>query len=60
MHPSRIGLCVRGKFPFFPAPTMGLSTLKLSTVGCQSFYKFQTVGSLFSCSMCFLLYQSSS
>ena len=44
----------------FPAPAAGWSTLKLSTVGCQIFGKFQTAGSLFSCSTFLPLYQSSS
>ena len=60
MHPYRIGLCLERESSIFPTPATGLSTLKLSSVGCQIFEKFQIVGSLFSYSMCFLLYQPSS
>ena len=42
-----------------PDPTAGWLTLKLGTAGCQIFVKFHTAGSLSSCLMCLLLYQSS-
>ena len=44
MHSPKIRLCLRGRFPIFPALVAGWLTLRLNTAGCHIFGRSQTVG----------------